>query len=171
MFGKESTLEKIFYFSAIPDHLNTTTYGSEKIKRHRLYLDCLKDKGILVELGRFKEKETYCTLCGGTFLKHEEKETDVAIGARILEIFYSNECDTAVIVSGDTDLAPVIRRCHVLFVDKKVVFCFPYRRRNDELFHLAPGSFSINKKQYINHQFANPLILKTGISVSKPSNW
>ena len=104
-------------------------------------------------------------------LKHEEKETDVAIAIKLLEICFVDSCDSAVIMSGDTDLTPAIEKCKTLFKDKKILFAFPYARKNKQLATLAPESFSINKNQYIKHQFHNPVILKNGIQLNKPSSW
>ena len=124
-----------------------------------------------MELGRFKEKDVFCTKCRSVFLKHEEKETDVAIAVTLVELLFTDKCDTAVIMSGDTDLSPAVAKSKMLFADKKILFAFPYARKNKELFKLAPGSFSISQKQYIRHQFPNPVILKDGSKIYKPSTW
>ncbi len=169
LFGKNNTLESVHYFSALPNYLSST--APDKITRHKTYISCLRSSNIKIELGRFKEKDTYCTKCKNYFIKHEEKETDVAIGVTLLEIFIKGVCDVAVLVTGDTDLAPAIKKCQSLFPQKKIVFAFPYARKNKELLKLAPGSFSINRKQYIRHQFPNPLVLKNNSKIYKPSSW
>jgi hypothetical protein len=102
-----------------------------------------------VALGRFKEKEVFCTKCRTVFLKHEEKETDVAIAVALAEFLFMEKCDTAVIMSRDTDLSPAIAKWQPLFPSKRIFFAFPYARKNKELAELAPGSFSISKKEYI----------------------
>ena len=169
LFGKDATLESIYHFSAIPNYLSPK--NPNKIKRHKDYLTCLRSTGIHVELGRFKEKDVYCDKCRSTILKHEEKETDVAIAVKLIEILFTDMCDNAVIISGDTDLSPAVRRCKILFPNKKIVFAFPYARKNKELSSLAQGSFSINKKQYIKHQLPNPVTLQNGKKIYKPSSW
>ncbi|MFH1618469.1 MAG: NYN domain-containing protein [bacterium] len=169
LFGKETQLTTVRYFSALPYHLNSTSPG--KIDRHQKYLSCLKDSEVIVELGRFKEKDVFCTKCRTVFLKHEEKETDVAIAITLLELLFTGKCDTAVIMSGDTDLSPAVKKSRALFPDKKILFAFPYARKNKELHNLATDSFSISQKQYIRHQFSNPVILKNGHEIHKPSTW
>jgi uncharacterized LabA/DUF88 family protein len=169
LFGKGSTLESIFYFSAVPYYLSQ--HDPAKIQRDQTYLKCLESTGIKVIFGRFKEKDTYCPKCRSLFLKHEEKETDVSIGITHLELFFTQVCDIAVIVSGDTDLSPAVRKCQSLFPRKRIIFAFPYARKNKELFALTPGSFSINAKQYIRYQFPNPVILKDGQEIYKPGSW
>lgn len=169
LFGKDSTLISVQYFSALPYHLSSRAEG--KISRHRKYISCLKNSGVIVELGRFKEKQVFCTSCRTTFLKHEEKETDVSIAVSLLELLFTDKCDMAVIVSGDTDLSPAVKKSRKLFPKKKIIFAFPYARKNKELLKLAPGSFSISQKQYIRHQFPNPVTLKNGRKIDKPSKW
>lgn len=169
LFGKDAKLEDCYYFSAIPHYLSNQK--PEKIERHRSYIKCLKSTEIHVELGRFKVKDVFCPRCRSMILKHEEKETDVAIAIKLLEVFFTNACETAVIVSGDTDLSPAVRKSQSLFPDKNIVFAFPYARKNKELASLAPGSFSINKKQYIRYQLPNPVILESGQKIYKPTSW
>jgi len=169
LFGKDTTLVSVHYFSALPHHLTSTQ--PDKVNRHQKYLSCLKDSGVTVELGRFKEKDVFCTKCRSVFLKHEEKETDVNIAVTLAELLFTDKCDTAVIVSGDTDLSPAVAKWQPLFPKKKILFAFPYARKNKELLKLAPGSFSMSQKQYIRHQFPNPVILKDGNKIYKPSTW
>jgi len=107
----------------------------------------------------------------GEFTKHEEKETDVAIAARLFEVLFSDKCDTAVLVTGDTDLAPAVRTCKSLFPSKNILFAFPYRRYNRELQLLLPSSFRIHAKSYVQHLFPDPVCLSDGTTIHKPSSW
>jgi uncharacterized LabA/DUF88 family protein len=165
-FGRDATLEAVLYYTAVPYYLNR----QDKINRHELYISCLESTGVTVKRGRFKEKEVFCQNCRSTILKHEEKETDVAIGVDTYHHLSQNLCDIAVLITGDTDLSPAIRLCQQIYPQKQVLFIFPYKRKNKELAKLAPASFSISKKQYIRHQFPNPLTLPTG-PVQKPTSW
>ena len=167
--GAKTTLVKIHYFSALAVHLEAK--NPDVTARHKTFIRCLKDNGIDVELSRFKWKKIECPFCHRQINRHEEKETDVAIALKLLEIFIHNECDTAVLMTGDTDLAPAVKTANRLFPDKQVIFSFPYKRKNKELEQLAPGSFMISKKQYVKHQFPDPYILSGGISVHKPASW
>lgn len=167
--GENATLGKIYYFSALAVHLEAN--NPDVTVRHKIFIKCLKDTGIEVELGRFKWKQIECPFCHRQIDRHEEKETDVAIALKLIELFNSNACDTAVLMSGDTDLAPAVKTAHRLYPAKQVLFAFPYRRKNKELEQLAPGSFMIGKKQYAHYQFTDPLILSDGTSISKPTGW
>jgi hypothetical protein len=164
--GERATLERIHYFSAPPIHRS-----QEKLDRHMLFMRCLRATGVNVELARFKEKDVYCPNCRTFFVAHEEKETDVAIAAKLFEVCSGDDCETAILMTGDTDLAPAIRTCRRLFASKLIFFAFPYRRTNSELAGLAPESFSIKLKSYLRHQFPDPLVLPDGTTVRKPSIW
>jgi uncharacterized LabA/DUF88 family protein len=169
LFGKEARLKSVYYFSAIALHLQNENPG--RIKRHRIYIKCLEDSGVKIELARFKKKSVYCKECSKRFTAYEEKETDVAIAVKVFELFSKNLYDTIIIMSGDTDLSPVIQSCKNIFPDKEVVFAFPYARKNKELIKLAPKSFSVNPKTYLKHQFPNSYVLSNGQKIFKPKNW
>ncbi len=83
----------------------------DKAARHATYVAALRATGVEVQLHRFKEKEVWCK----AYVHHEEKETDVAIAVKLLELCAVDACETVVIVTGDTDLAPAIRTAKVLW--------------------------------------------------------
>jgi len=181
LFGKDATLAGIYYFSAYAYHLN----DSSVIKRHEAYIECLKSTGVVPDMGRFKARETKCPLSKqmqapnsgincplrGRFVRHDEKETDVAIAVKLCDLVFKNECDTAVLITGDTDLAPAVKLCNKRFPDKTILFSFPYHRYNAELEALAPKSFSIGAQSYARHQFPKQVHLNNGKIIEKPPSW
>jgi uncharacterized LabA/DUF88 family protein len=169
LFGRDADLQDIIYFSALAKHLETK--NPDVTKRHRKYLRCLEDTGVNVELNRFKKKTLQCYNCGNRFTKHEEKETDVAIAVRLIELLVEDRCDTAVVVSGDTDLAPAFRAARRLAPSKSVAFAFPYKRKNKQLEQMASQSFQMKKQQYAKHQFETPHVCADGTIVRRPSSW
>ena len=168
LFGKTAVLSEIHYFSALAKHLDASK--PEVTKRHGDFIKCLDATGVLTQLNRFKKKTLRCHSCKQKFNKYEEKETDVAIAVKLLELFVEDTCDIVSLVTGDTDLAPAVRTANRLFPNKKIIFAFPYRRKNQQLAKLAP-SFEIKKQQYVKYQFADPYILPDGSLVQKPSKW
>ncbi len=164
--GERAVLERIYYFSAPPTHRS-----SDKQRRHSLYMRCLRGTGVNVELGRFKAKDVWCPNCRQLFKAHEEKESDVALASKLFEVCHSDEADTVVLMTGDTDLAPAFRACRRLFPTKIIFFAFPYKRTNAELAGMAPESYSIKLRSCLRHQFPDPLLLADGSSISKPSSW
>lgn len=169
LMGREAVLQEVHYFSALAKHLEARK--PDVTRRHRRYIECIQDSGVRTALNRFKKKNIVCPNCGATFTKNEEKETDVAIAVAAMRLLIEDACDTIVFVTGDTDVAPAVRAIIDLFPAKRVLFAFPYRRKNKELAQLSPGSFTISKEQYCRHQFRDPYVLRGGRAVHKPANW
>jgi len=182
LIGRDATMAEVYYFSAFAYHLNNPSV----IKRHQDYVECLKSTGIIPEMARFKPKDIICPLHSqlvkssptnivcpihGKFTKHEEKETDIAIAAKLFELMSKDKCDTAVLVTGDTDLTPAVKTCKRLFPTKAMRFAFPYRRDNLELKALLPDSFKIHAGSYVQHLFPDPVRLADGTEVYKPASW
>ena len=176
LIGGGAQTQGVYYFSAPAHHLATVNPGV--VQRHKRFIKCLRSTGVAVELSRFKEKDVRFRtsndlgdLVEGVLKRHEEKETDVAIAAKLFELLVSNQCDTAVLITGDTDLAPACRTARQLFPNKNIGFAFPYRRKNKELAKLASFSFNIDRRHYVTNQFPDPVTLPSGEKVAKPSSW
>lgn len=168
LFGREYVLRKIFYFTAIAYH------HPNKIQRHENYIRCLESKDIEVIRGRFREKNQFCPLCKKGYIGHVEKETDIAIGSKLLELLYANDenhCETFMLITGDSDLAPAIKTAIKVTPNVDIRFAFPVNRKSDELLSLAPKSFKLKSGHYKANQFKNPLKLTDGTLLHKPTIW
>ena len=164
--SKDAKIESVYYFTAFAYFLKDPSV----IRRHKNYIKCLETTDVKPEIARFKRKEVLCKLCKRQFIKHEEKETDVAICAKLLEVLLKGEGDTVVLMTGDTDLAPAVKTAKAIF-SNKILFAFPYRRANDELIKIAPGSFKIDINSYIKNQLPDPFTLPDGRTINKPDSW
>ncbi|MEX2579934.1 MAG: NYN domain-containing protein [Verrucomicrobiales bacterium] len=100
-------ISEVHYFSALASH--KLEEDSEHVKRHQTYLRALKAVGVQCHLHRFKKRHRDCKHCGKPVKFHEEKETDVALAAQLIQVFAQDTADVAVLVSGDTDMAPAVR--------------------------------------------------------------
>ncbi len=165
----KAKIKDVFYFSALAKHLLHN--NPDVVKRHELYIKCLDSTGINVELAKFKSKHIWCKSCGSKIVRNEEKETDVALAAKLFELLHTNSSDFIVIVSGDTDLIPAIRMSQYLFPSKGIQFAFPYKRINNELANIAPNSFKLSKERYTQHQFPDPVVLSNRNKLYKPKSW
>ncbi len=168
VFGSDATLAGIHYFSALAHHLQSSHPGLTA--RHQLSVRVLKETGVFVELGRFKKKLITCNACKATIKRHEEKETDVAVAAKLLEILALDLADRVVLVTGDTDLAPAVRTAKKLYPSKEVCFAFPWNRKQAELEALVTRCISITREAYLRHQFPDPVV-KGRRQFRKPLNW
>jgi uncharacterized LabA/DUF88 family protein len=169
LIGNNAQVTGIHYFSALARHLEAS--NPDVTKRHQAFIRCLEATGITCQLNRFKAKTINCPYCRRDFLRHEEKETDVAISIKLIELFHRDECDTIVLLTGDTDIAPAVRTSLILFPDKEIWFAFPYKRTNHELKKLVNRSIKISKDHYTRYQLPSPFTLPDGTQITKPSRW
>lgn len=154
-----ATIEHIQYFSAHATHLQTRKPTT--VARHATYISALECTGVEPVLGKFKKSRN----------GFEEKETDVAIAVHLMAALALDKCDTVVIVSGDTDLAPAIRVAKATFPTKKIGVLFPYRRHNRELEQLADKHMKASPGLYLACQLPNPVTSSSGSIFAKPATW
>jgi hypothetical protein len=144
------------------------------VERHRTYLEALASTGIVSELGRFKAKDVSyrCDQCGhsGTMVRHEEKETDVGIACRMLELCLRPAVNGIVVVSGDTDLVPA-RRTVGRLSQVPLYAMLPYRRYNNAFDNLVVRRFTLAGDHYRRHQFPASITLPSGVTIAKPQEW
>lgn len=167
--GGGAEVEEVYYFTSPADHMEP--YAPGTIERHNAYLRALRATGVVVELGKFKEKRRRCMTCGHQMLMHEEKETDVAIAVRLLELFWAGKCDAVALISGDSDLSPAIREATRSFPERDVYCLFPFGRSSEELRTLSAATFKIKKERYHEHQLPDPFVLSDGTRIAKPVGW
>ncbi|HOO78078.1 MAG TPA: NYN domain-containing protein [bacterium] len=169
LVGAAARLSVIRYYTAYAEHLGKIAPG--KVSRHRAYVRALTALGVKVELSNFKRKDAWDTYSGQQFVTHEEKETDVAIACAVIEGAARNEFDVAVVVSGDTDLRPLVCAFQRLYSGKRLIFAFPFDRKNRELVRIAPGSFTLSAESYARHQLPGRVRLPSGKHVYCPEEW
>ena len=103
--------------------------------------------------------------------RYEEKETDVALAAMMLEVLHLDQCDTVLLATGDTDIIPAVKIAQRLFPNKKIGFLLPYRRYNQELKNLSSLHIEVRKEAYARHQLPDPFTTQKGRALHKPISW
>ncbi len=167
--GSSARLGPIHNFSALAWHLEHSKPGVTK--RHQDYIVCLRETGVIAELASFKRKDGYCRNCGVKITRHEEKESDVAIAVRLLDLLHRDLCDCTVLVTGDSDIVPAVRCARALFPASAVYACFPFNRQSLELKTVVNGAFQITKAAYARHQLPSPFRAADGTAIGKPEGW
>lgn len=117
--SKSERLVKVHYFSVLAYHRN----DPEKISRHQAYLDALETVGVIYTLGYFNTRKIRCRAphCDHSWIKPEEKETDVNIAVQMMDDAFDNVFDVAYVLSSDGDLAPSVRSILSRFPEKQIV--------------------------------------------------
>jgi uncharacterized LabA/DUF88 family protein len=166
-FGKTGKIESIHYFTALPYYLN----DGDKIKRQRDFHKCLESTGVDVQRAKFKSKDLFCKRCNQFTKTQEEKETDIAIAAKLFELLITDSADTVAPVTGDTDLIPAANTVVSLYSRDHLRFILPYGRSNDEIKQHFPNAIDVKKERYVAHQFPDPFQVSRRRAISKPSSW
>jgi len=109
----------------------------DKVRRQNEYYGVLEnmDNFDIIE-GHFMPTNVTCNSCGTTYVKGNEKASDVNLAVSLLVDAFQDRYDTALVITGDSDLVPPIRAVHSIFPgEKRVLVSYP------------PGRFSNNLKQ------------------------
>ncbi|HEX6938568.1 MAG TPA: NYN domain-containing protein [Longimicrobiales bacterium] len=167
--GERVDLAQVHYFSARPDFL--AIRKPDTVFRYDTHIAAFRRSGVVVHLAQFKSKDTTCPQCKHRFRRPEEKETDVAMAMKMVEVLVRKECDTVVLVTGDTDLIPAIRTVNSLLPLAKIGVGFPFLRHNNSLREAANYSFKINQKDILRAQFPPEIVLPDGTKLTKPQSW
>jgi len=164
VLGADS-LEGVEYFTTL------ATWDAGKVARHQTFIRANEEQGVVVTYGEFKRKERFCGLCSRKFWSREEKQTDVNIALRMLELAIQDRYDKAIIVSGDTDLIPVIKVVHRTFPQKKIGVVIPIGRASEDLKKQADFHHKMKAKHLDASRFDDPHTMRDGSTLSCPANW
>ncbi len=161
-------INKIHYFTAYAYHR-----GNEAVNRHKLLIECYKDKGIIIHISKFKKKQITCPYCNQKINRREEKETDVALAVKLLtEASCIDQKVLFILLTGDTDLKPALHEITNTYNNIDLWIAFPYNRRNTELENIASqNSIQIKQTDYSNCQLPNPYVTSKGKKIHKPKSW
>ncbi len=97
--------------------------------------------------------------------------TDVNIAVELLLDATDDKFDTAIIVSGDSDLTPPISAVLKRFPEKRVIVAFPPKRSSKALKRAASGWFSIDRRTLKRSQFAEHVHASKGNILERPEKW
>ncbi|MCI4624459.1 MAG: NYN domain-containing protein [Candidatus Magnetoovum sp. WYHC-5] len=162
---KIDNIENIYYFTAL------VTWDQNKVNRHKLYIKVLEHSGIKVIYGAFKQKEKCCRECGKKYKSYEEKQTDINIATQLLVMAFQDKYDTAIIISGDTDLIPAIRAVKTVFSVKKIGIVLPIGRSSEHLKQVADCYYKMNEQQIKSSIFDYEIDIGNNQKLSCPNNW
>jgi hypothetical protein len=129
----QHVLVEISYFSAY------ATWDSDKERRHRQYVLALEASGVTPVLNHFKRKDKRCSSCGAKIRLREEKESDIGIITRLIELASEDQADLFLVISGDTDLRPGLVLFRKLFPRKQLRILFPPQRCNHSITQAVGG--------------------------------
>ena len=158
-------LVKVKYFTA------DITHNPPKQVRQSTYLDVLSTLNFVeIIKGRFLEVPFECHLCNKNGFVHKEKMTDVNIAIEMLLDAQRNNFDTAILVSADTDLVPIVKYV-VQTLDKRVTVAFPPKRWSDHLKDVAHRHYKIGRDKFAKAQLPPRIKVSAEYFLERPTEW
>lgn len=165
----DQELVRTKYFTTL---VSATPEDPEKSRRQVAYLEALGTLGEFdIFYGHYLQKQMKCFKCGANWATHEEKMTDVNIAVEMLNDAYEDAFDTALLVSGDSDLTGPVTTIRRKFPRKWVVVAFPPERHSDQLRKAAHRTLTIGRKKLADSQFPDEVYKAGGFVLRRPESW
>ncbi len=102
---------------------------------------------------------------------YEEKQTDVNIAIQLFRSAIQDEYDTAMIVSGDSDLIPSIEAVKTTFPEKQVGIIIPIGRRAELLKQTSDFHMKIKEKHLKSSTFEEVIQVNNNTQILCPPTW
>ncbi len=163
------TLEHCHYFTA---RIRNSGSNSQDAHRQSIWIDALETLANQTShFGHYLEKQKTCKSCGTKWTTHEEKMTDVNIAVQLLSDAYENKFDTALVISGDSDLTTPIKMVLERFPNKRIIVAFPPGRNSHQLRTTATASFTIGEAKLRQNLLPNIITTASGHQLHRPTQW
>jgi uncharacterized LabA/DUF88 family protein len=166
----EDQLICVKYFSAEP--LN---HRSKKRRQSAFFDANLENQRFELYLGRYKTKNLRCGAAGGCrlpYITYEEKQTDINISMHMMYDAMKSNADVLCLISGDSDLAPVVTHIRNE-TGKQVAVFFPPKRFTNELQQKASLHYNLDHYSGWFRKCLLPREITTrkGDTLKCPSKW
>ncbi len=147
-------------------------HGHQDAKRQTTWLEAVSTHGgVQIHFGKYLMKERRCQHCKESMQVPEEKMTDVNIATQLLVDAFSDAFDMALVISGDSDLAPPILAIRQHLPQKRVVIAFPPKRKSHDLRQAAHACIHIGADKLKHAQMPDQIRKPDGYVLQRPSNW
>ncbi len=143
-----------------------------KPRRQNRYLEALLTLPAFdIFYGHYLVKPIECFRCHDVRQKNEEKMTDVNIATELLVDAFDDRCDTALLITADSDLTRPIEMIRRRFPTKRVVLAFPPDRFSDRLRRAASSALTIGRGVVSASQFPDEVRKPDGFILRRPVEW
>lgn len=142
-------------------------------ERQAKYLRALLEHGGLEIIeGKYSTRRIRCPEgdCGRNIEIPEEKQTDVNIAVHMVVDAMRGDFDSAVLLSGDTDMIPAIAAVRGTF-GKEVVVLAPPHRGVRALGEKADAHLHISRSKFAQSQLPNPVVTRKRGELFRPPEW
>lgn len=163
------TLTSVQYFTS---RIRTNGRNTADVQRQTTYLEALATLPMLqTHYGHYLEKPRECRSCGAQWMDYEEKMTDVNLAVQMFSDAMTDQFDTALLISADSDLTTPVKRLRALFPDKRVITVFPPNRRSFDLEKASNASFTLGEAKLRQSQLPATVKRADGYLLQRPDHW
>ena len=163
------SLERVHYFTS---RISPAPNDPQKHQRQADYIEALGTlTGCSLHFGHYLAKPQNCRKCGATWVRQEEKMTDVNIAVELLTDAMKDRFDTALLLTADSDLVGPIDRTRELFPAKRIIAVFPPHRTSEQLKRHAHGWFRLGEANLRQSQFPPTVVKPDGFTLTRPALW
>lgn len=144
----------------------------DKRQRQTQFIEALEtatDAQII--FGQYTNSDFKCPLCKGIDKVPKEKMTDVNIATEMLTDAFQDQFDTALLITGDSDLTAPVRAIRRIFPEKRVVVGFPPNRVSVELRDAASAFIYIGKPKLSESLLPAKIVKPDGYQIECPTRW
>ena len=168
LLREHQSLEGVKYFTS---RISQNNRDRGKWKRQNTFLEALNAMGgVKFYWGHYVRKRVSCPSCKSEWDDSEEKRTDVAIAVEMLVDAQQDRYDAAIVISGDSDLVPPVKKVIELY-RKRIIIAFPPSRISGALSAMASGSFVIGRKKLGISMLPEKITKPDGYELSCPDRW
>ncbi len=165
----DQRLVMVHYFTA---RVLSEPGDPDKPMRQNTYLEALATlPNLLIHYGQHIPKQRHCASCGAVWQTYEEKMTDVNIAVELLGDAQDDTFDTAIIVSGDGDLASPVRAIRERYPGKRSIVAFPPGRHSAGLRSAATAFLTIGRDALRDSQLPDRVVKPDGYVLTRPPTW
>ena len=144
----------------------------DKEKRQSTFIEALETlPNLEIFYGKYQLNPRECLHCGFKNQVPNEKMTDVNIAVEMLSDAVKGKFDTALLLSADSDLLPLIRAIKNTFTQKRIVVAFPPARWSVELQSVAHAFFTIGRVNLTRSLFPDKVKKADGFILQRPLTW
>ena len=162
-------LQGVHYFTS---RIRSNGRNVGDMQRQTTYLEALGTLPTLkTHFGHYLEKPRKCRSCGAQWMDYEEKMTDVNIAVQLLADAFDDQFDTALLISGDSDLTTPVRKLRTQFPTKRLIVVFPPDRHSFELGQAANATFTVGEAKLRQSQLPAQVQRADGFILQRPAHW
>lgn len=148
------------------------TKPTNKQQRQNDYLEALDTLPLYQKTeGEYQYNEKECWSCHKKFPNPKEKQSDVNLATAILVDAIEDNFDTAYLVAVDSDYKAPLEYIKNKLPKKRVIAEFVESNFSHTISDLCYVTYEIDQKRLLSCQLPDPVISRSGISISRPASW